>query len=79
MSDQAETVTMEVPTAPLQVPEPTTAAPVPAHAEFSGKPGDFQKDLALLAAEEAKQRPRSGPTCADPARSGRFGRVVIQR
>lgn len=56
MSDQAETVTLEVPTAPIPVPQPAAQAP----AEFSGAPGDLMKDLALL---DAQQNP---PTVPEP-------------
>jgi hypothetical protein len=53
MSESAETVSLEVPTQPIQVPPP---APIPTPQEFSGKPGDLMADLALLDAQQKAQQ-----------------------
>jgi hypothetical protein len=46
--NEAETVTLEVPTQPIPVPP----APQETPKEFSGKPGDLMADLALLQAQQ---------------------------
>ena len=53
MSDQAETVTLEVTPQPIPVVPNTPVAEIPP--AFSGLPGDFQRDLALLAAQQNPQ------------------------
>lgn len=60
--NEAETVSLEIPTQPIPVPPPATPAPQ----EFSGKPGDLMADLALLQAQQNPQPTASETPTVEP-------------